>query len=131
MYCPQCRTEYREGFTECSDCHVPLLAGTLPPEAPDPFDPKIGLVEVVETQDSIQLAMVKGLLEDAGIPFLLLGQITGLVNDVDPFLQKHVRVQVPADREAEARELLEVLLQPDTSPQLAADDASDTPAENA
>ena len=28
MYCPQCRVEYFEGFTECSDCRVPLLAGT-------------------------------------------------------------------------------------------------------
>jgi hypothetical protein len=60
-----------------------------------------------------------------------LGQITTLVNDVDPFLQKHVRVQVPRDREAEARELLETLLEPDTSPQLAGEDAAGTPAENA
>ncbi|MGO9255962.1 MAG: DUF2007 domain-containing protein [Bryobacteraceae bacterium] len=131
MYCPQCQVEYREGFTECSDCHVPLLAGTPPPEPPDPFDPKIGLVEVLETQDSMQFAMAKGLLEDAGIPFLLLGQITTLVNDVDPFLQKHVRVQVPRDREAEARELLETLLQPDTSPPFAGEDAAGAPAENA
>lgn len=25
MYCPQCRAEYREGFTRCSDCQVELV----------------------------------------------------------------------------------------------------------
>lgn len=121
MHCPQCGTEYREGFTECSDCHVPLAAGSPPPH-PSEFDPGLSLVELVKTEDSVQLAMIKGLLEDAGIPFYLRGGITTLVNDVDPFLQKHIRVQVPADREQEARELLE-MLQPSTDPPFSEDDA--------
>jgi hypothetical protein len=25
MYCPECRVEYRPGFTRCSDCHVDLI----------------------------------------------------------------------------------------------------------
>ena len=25
MYCPECRAEYRPGFTRCSDCDVPLV----------------------------------------------------------------------------------------------------------
>jgi hypothetical protein len=117
MYCPQCRVEYREGFTECSDCHVPLLAGTLLPEPASNSDPALGLVVVLETNDRIQLAMARGLLEDEGIPFFVLGQIATLVQDVDPFLHKWVRLQVPRDREAEARELLEQLLQPVDGPQ--------------
>lgn len=117
MYCPQCRVEYREGFTECADCHVPLLAGTPPPEPASLFDPALDLVVVLETSDGIQLAMAKGLLEDAGIPFFVLGQIRTLVNDVDPFLHKWVRLQVPRDREAESRELLEQLLEPEDSTQ--------------
>ena len=67
---------------------------------------------MLETSDRIQLAMAKGLLEDAGIPLFVLGQIATLVQDVDGFLRKWVRLQVPRDREAEARELLEQLLQP-------------------
>ena len=116
MYCPQCRVEYRDGFTECSDCQVPLLAGTPPPEPADPFDPALDLVVVLETNNGILLALAKGLLEDARIPFFVLGQITTLVTDVDPFLHKWVRVQVPRDREAEARELLETLRETETSP---------------
>jgi hypothetical protein len=130
MYCPQCRVEYRDGFTDCSDCQVPLLAGTPPPEPPDGFDPSLDLVVVLQTNDSIQLAMTKGLLEDAGIPFFVLGQITTLVTDVDGFLHKWVRVQVPRDREAEAKELLETLLQPDTSPPGAGEEGADAAGEN-
>jgi hypothetical protein len=29
MFCPACKAEYRSGFTECSDCQVPLVE-TLP-----------------------------------------------------------------------------------------------------
>jgi hypothetical protein len=25
MFCPLCRAEFRPGFIECSDCHVPLV----------------------------------------------------------------------------------------------------------
>ena len=113
MYCPQCLVEYRDGFTECSDCQVPLLAGT-PPEPADAFDPALELVVVLETDDRVQLALAEGLLEDAKIPFFALGQIATLVQDVDPYLHKWIRLQVPRDREAEARELLESMLQPET-----------------
>jgi hypothetical protein len=126
VYCPECRTEYREGFTECADCHVALLAGA-PAEPPDPFDPGMELVVALEAENGVELAMAKGLLEEAGIPFFALGQITRLVNDVDPFLNKRIRVQVPRDREAEAKELLEPLLHPETYPPTTDEDAGATP----
>ena len=66
----------------------------------------------METRDGVELAMAKGLLEQAGIPYFVLGQIATLVRDVDPFLGKWVKVQVPRDREAEAREVLEPMLEP-------------------
>ena len=131
MYCPQCLVEYRAGSTGCSDCHVPLLAGTAPPALPGPFDPGLGLVVVLETNDGIQLAFAKGLLQDAGLPFYVLGQIATLVQDVDPFLHKWVRLQVPMDREAEARELLEPVLKPQSSLQLLNEDGTWDLPENA
>jgi hypothetical protein len=130
MYCPQCRVEFRDGFTECSDCHVPLSAGAPSPE-PDLFDPALGLVVVLETDDGVQLALAKGLLEEAGIPFFVLGQIATLVQDVDPFLHKCVRVQVPRDREAEARELLEGMLHAEAGPPDAGEEVAGEPGENA
>ena len=84
-----------------------------PAEPAHPFDPNLGLVVVLETNDRVHLALAKGLLEEASIPFFVLGQIATLVQDVDGFLHKWVRLQVPRDREAEARELLEGMLQED------------------
>ena len=127
MYCPECRVEYREGFTECADCHVALLAGTAPPETPDLFDPSLELVVVLESNNGVQLAMATGLLEEAEIPFFVLGQITKLVNDVNPFLNKWVRLQVPRDREAEARELLQPLLHPENYSPATDEDAGVAP----
>ncbi|HTS62437.1 MAG TPA: DUF2007 domain-containing protein [Verrucomicrobiae bacterium] len=105
MYCPECHAEYDDDFTECSQCRVPLMRGSGP-------DSGEQLVSVLETNDRIQLAMARGLLEDAGIPFILQGQIATLVQDVDGFLRKWVRVQVPRDREIEARDVLDQLMQP-------------------
>jgi hypothetical protein len=86
---------------------------------------------VLETNDRIQLAFAKGLLEEAGIPFFILGQIATLIQDVDGFLHKWVRVQVPRDREAEARELMEEVLQADNSLPDAGEDGAAAPGENA
>jgi len=77
-----------------------------------PSDPDLNLVVVLETNDPFALALAKGVLEEAGIPYFGLNEITRLVNDVDPMLRKWVRLQVARDREAEARDLLASLLQP-------------------
>jgi len=127
VYCPECLVEYRDGFTVCSDCRVALVAGTPPGEPASTFDPTLDLVVVLETNDPVQLAMAKGLIEDAGIPFFVLGQIATLVQDVDAFLHKWVRVQVPQDREAEARELLQELMQDDATPQGDGENAVEEP----
>jgi hypothetical protein len=35
MFCPQCRAEYREGFSRCSDCGVDLVGALSIPEEVD------------------------------------------------------------------------------------------------
>jgi hypothetical protein len=106
VYCPECRVEYREGATQCSDCQVPLLAGTPPPPPKSDSDPDLKLVVILETDDPFALALAKEALEEAGIPYYGLNQIATLMNDIDPMLRKWVRLQVACDREAEARALL-------------------------
>lgn len=106
MYCPECQVEFRDGFTECSDCKVPLLPGPPPLPADPSFDQNLDLVVVLETDDPLTLAFAKGTLTEAGIPFYVFNEISTLVNDIDPMLHKWFRVQVACDREAAARELL-------------------------
>lgn len=36
MFCPQCRAEYREGFSRCSDCGIELVRTLSIPEELDP-----------------------------------------------------------------------------------------------
>ena len=113
MYCPQCRVEYREGFYECADCHVPLVA-ELPPEPepgprPQPTD-KLELVTVLEGDNPVQLSLAKAVLEDAGIPYMGKGPAFrsrsgfGLFGAAGPSW-----IQVSQEDEREARELLENL----------------------
>jgi hypothetical protein len=70
------------------------------------------MVVVLETSDHIQVAMAKGLLEDAGIPLYISGELATLLQELDPCLRKRFRLQVPRNREAEAREILERFNQP-------------------
>ena len=112
MYCPQCLVAYRDGFTECSDCLVPLVAGTQAPELPDSLEPNLELVVVLDTNDPFAFGLAKGSLQQAGIPFSVLNGITTLMNDISPSVQKWLQLQVARDREAETRELLAAILEP-------------------
>lgn len=78
----------------------------------EPSNPVPEMVVVLETSDRIQFAMAKGLLDDAGIPLYVSGEIATLVQELDPFLHKKVCLQVPRNRVAEARKILEQFHQP-------------------
>jgi hypothetical protein len=72
VYCPECRAEFREGFTECSDCHVPLIQqqqSTWPAE-----EPTLALVNVFESSDPVLIALARSTLESSGIEFVTKGE---------------------------------------------------------
>jgi hypothetical protein len=108
MYCPQCGAEYRNGFTECSDCRVALSPGVRP-EAPDPH---LDLVTVFESNDRSAIGLAKGSLEDASIPFWMQYDETAARLVLGPIMFPLCRFLVPKDREVGARELLEQLEPP-------------------
>lgn len=108
MFCPQCRMEYREGFVECSDCHVPLT-DHLEPEAPAEEHASGGDLDVLirtACWGPIAIGLAKSLLEEAGIPFFAMDQNITARQESGNFLGWW-DVRVPRDREAEARAILQ------------------------
>lgn len=105
MFCPQCGAEYREGYSECADCGVPLVESPVPPA-------DVELVSVFRTADAGLLPVIKSVLASADIPFMVQGdEASGLF----PFgsagggadgRRLGAVVRVPSDRAEEAEELL-------------------------
>ncbi len=92
---------------ECSDCQIPLVA-ELPPEpkASVTPDPDLELVTVLETGDRLVVAAAKSLLEEADIPFCLLGdEVAPRILHLIPWF----RVQVGRDHKTEALALLQTI----------------------
>ena len=112
MFCPQCRSEYREGFTRCESCDVPLVA-VLPPETGDPSERD--LVTVFETGDPGLLAMAHSILDEAQVPYLTQGEGiqdlfgVGRLGTGFNILTGPVHILVERASEAEVRQLLDGL----------------------
>ena len=121
MFCPQCRSEYREGFSRCAACDVALVA-VLPPEAGDPSHRD--LVTVFETGDPGLLAMAHSILDEAEIPYLTQGEGVqdlfglGRLGTGFSILTGPVHIQVERAAEPEARALLTGLEEHASSPSL-------------
>jgi Putative prokaryotic signal transducing protein len=96
MFCPNCRSEYRAGFTRCSDCDVALVA-ELPAEEKPEF---VDLVEVLSTADVGQISLIESILEAEEIPYLPQGENFNLGRNIA------VRFLVPRDYLAQAKEVL-------------------------
>jgi len=99
MFCPKCRIEYREGYTECAECRAPLVE-ELPPE---PETEYVEWVTILTTMDQNTVMVATSLLEDAGIPVLVKGE--GLQIIVGSGAPKEI--QVMPENAAQARLLLE------------------------
>lgn len=113
MYCPECRSEYREGFSQCADCEVALVE-TLPPLESTPH-PDLHLVTVLEIGDPSLLAIAESLLQEQGIPYsksneqlqdlFALGRLGAGFNPITgPIL-----LQVPEEHAEAALQILEDL----------------------
>ncbi len=76
MFCPECRTEYREGFTVCSDCGR-VLVPELPSEPPGEI-PSEGadFEEVFGFMDEGVGAIVKSLLDEEEIDYYIVGEFS-------------------------------------------------------
>jgi Putative prokaryotic signal transducing protein len=109
MFCPQCKAEYRVGFTRCSDCDVELV-DHLPIEklstAPirrtfeaDRFALEAELVVIRTYQNAIEADLAKSALEAAGIPTILSDSVSRQYISPSLPLQLLVRAEDAEDAE--------------------------------
>ena len=97
MFCPQCRTEYREGFTTCADCKVDLVA-ELPPETEADF---VEFEEILSTYNPADIAVIKSLMDSEGLTYYFKGDHLTLRPMGDA-----ARLMVKKEEAETARELL-------------------------
>lgn len=138
MFCPKCRSEFREGFNRCESCDVDLVEEKdLPGEQPmenfaNPFSEKAvsenekswtreddcppDAVKIFESLDPFLVTTVGNLLFENEIPFYVLNRELGNTLPSAIFgVGSHESVNpaqflVLPDREAEARALLDDFL---------------------
>ena len=100
MFCPKCRLEYREGFTVCNDCGIPLVEclSSEPEPEPEPH----GFVGILSTYNLADITFIKSILDDGDIEYFIHGEN---FNAIHPMVQP-VRLLVREDQVDDAKELL-------------------------
>lgn len=100
MFCPICKSEYRQGFTTCSDCHVQLVHELQSePEAAPEF---IDYEEILYTFNPGDIAFIKSIFDSEKITYYFQGEH---FNYVRP-LAVPARLMVKKDQVETAKELL-------------------------
>jgi hypothetical protein len=120
-FCPNCRSEYVAGKTICPDCDIPLVA-KLNADDNDEAEWEV----VYESATEIDADMIRGRLEDEGIPARVFSQADHALGLTVGDLAV-VRVLVHPDDADDARALVlrDESIDPDSLTDLAADDDND------
>ncbi len=113
MICPNCKAEYREGYTVCADCEVPLVEKLPADEQPE--EPEMELVTVFDTGEPADVLVAKSILQAEGIEFFakdegvqdLFG--AGRLGSGFNTMAGQVEIQVRPEDADRARQLLERL----------------------
>lgn len=82
-FCPSCHAEFRQGFTRCNECDVPLVAELSEPGTRSEANARVGSLQVVSTSlEQTEANFVRNLLDSAGIPSVIDQSQTA---QADPF----------------------------------------------
>jgi hypothetical protein len=101
MFCPKCRTEYREGFSVCADCNSNLVDELPPEEVPEFAE----YVEVLGTYNPADIALIRSILDAENITYYFNAEHFIYVRP----LAEPVRLMVKKDGAEKAKEVLKGL----------------------
>jgi hypothetical protein len=131
MICPNCKAEYREGYTVCADCEVPLVEKLPEDEQPEP---EIELVTVFDTGEPADVIVAKSLLEAEGIEYFAKGEGVqdligaGRIGSGFNTMVGQVEIQVRPEDAERAHQLL-ARLDEGEGEEVTDDEEEETPAE--
>ena len=120
MKCPECGAGYRDDFTHCHDCEVPLISDTdfrerqQAAEADREKYRDMKIVEVCSVQGVAEADVIRGMLESIGIESMTRGHS---VLSVHPFTMDgmgEVRILVAEPDEKRAREAIATMFEEDS-----------------
>lgn len=100
MFCPICKSEYRDGYTRCTDCDADLIPN-LPSSKGE--SPELFAKLVWSGADPFKFAGIKAVLEEAKIPFTVA---TSRSSVLFPSMQPAYEIRVSIDNEDRALTLI-------------------------
>ena len=103
MFCPKCKSEYREGFNKCADCGADLVA-EQPPELIEEVS-YVDLVEVYSTYQQSDIAFIKSVFDGEEITYYFEGESSIMLVAGGAY----ARLLVKAEDVLRAREILQEL----------------------
>ena len=74
MFCPKCKTEYRDGFFTCADCSIPLVSELPKDEESTTDSTPVEFAEVLETRNPAEVAVIKSIFEAEDILHYFIGE---------------------------------------------------------
>ena len=108
MYCPKCKTEYREGFTTCADCGSKLIETPLTAEKP----PKEELFYpnwqyLITASGSNEATVIASILQGEDIPVNKMAEgAGGYLQITMGFTTFGVKIYVPKEYLEKAKEVI-------------------------
>jgi len=104
MFCPECKAEYRAGFTRCSDCDVDLVEQLEDSEIDEHEDPDY--VPISSAQGMLEEGQIRSFLEANGIPTQVAGEAVRRTHGLTLDGLGAARILVPRALASTARDLL-------------------------
>jgi len=98
MFCPNCKAEYVEGITICTDCEIELVDQL--PEIN--HEENATFVPILSTKSMGDIAIIKSLLDEQGIEYFIQGEnMLHVLGSIDTAI-----LNVKEEQAEEVKELL-------------------------